>query len=50
MVEVGERILRIKTDRTEFEQLQLQYISFLSEVVGKPLLGYIELRNYANIN
>ncbi|CAK78745.1 unnamed protein product (macronuclear) [Paramecium tetraurelia] len=32
----------------QFEQLQLQYISFVSDIVSKPLLGYLELRKYQN--
>ncbi|CAD8203797.1 unnamed protein product [Paramecium octaurelia] len=32
----------------QFEQLQLQYISFVSEIAQKPLLGYLELRQYQN--
>ncbi|CAD8115189.1 unnamed protein product [Paramecium sonneborni] len=32
----------------QFEQLQLQYISFVSEIAQKPLIGYLELRQYQN--
>ncbi|CAD8046089.1 unnamed protein product [Paramecium sonneborni] len=32
----------------QFEQLQLQYISFVSDIAQKPLLGYLELRRYQN--
>ncbi|CAD8137834.1 unnamed protein product [Paramecium pentaurelia] len=32
----------------QFEQLQLQYISFVSDIAQKPLLGYLELRKQQN--
>ncbi|CAD8092159.1 unnamed protein product [Paramecium primaurelia] len=40
-------IHNLNTD-LQFEQLQLQYISFVSEIAQKPLIGYIELRQYQN--
>ncbi|CAD8051238.1 unnamed protein product [Paramecium sonneborni] len=32
--------------KPKFEQLQLQYISFLSLTAQRPLIGYVELRRY----
>ncbi|CAD8050075.1 unnamed protein product [Paramecium sonneborni] len=32
--------------KPKFEQLQLQYISFLSSTAQRPLIGYVELRRY----
>ncbi|CAD8159175.1 unnamed protein product [Paramecium octaurelia] len=32
--------------KPKFEQLQLQYISFLSSTAQRPLIGYVELRKY----
>ncbi|CAD8134451.1 unnamed protein product [Paramecium octaurelia] len=32
--------------KPKFEQLQLQYISFLSSIAQRPLIGYVELRKY----
>ncbi|KAM3128636.1 hypothetical protein pb186bvf_019265 [Paramecium bursaria] len=39
-----------KNSDLKFEQLQLQYISFISETAVKPLIGYLELRTYQNRN